>query len=106
MFLFIAIQIGLPVPGIEIFKGLKTPYSETAGAQLQSVWQQKLPSSSQPQGDPIIAQNGRIFQVIGTQLLGFDQKTGDQVYQRELGYIPESLQVDSGKIYTTSRGIT
>jgi outer membrane protein assembly factor BamB len=104
--LFVAYQLGMFVPPIDIFGGMKTPESPPTRAQLQLIWHTPLPSQSQAAGNPVPSPNGVVYQLVGTQLLGFDQKSGQLEYQRDLspdGQLdPDSLSVDNDKISITS----
>src|SRR5438270_11452804 len=84
--LFVAYQLGVYVPPINIFGGMKTPQSPPTRAQLQLMWHNTLlPSQSQAAGNPLASANGVVYQLVGTQLLGFDQKSGQLEYQRDMG---------------------
>ena len=100
--LFVAYQFGVFVPPIDIFGGMKTPQSPPTRAQLQLMWHTPLPGQSQASGNPVISPNGVVYQLVGTQLLGFDQKSGQLVYQRDMSLYgqldPDSLSVDNDKI--------
>jgi outer membrane protein assembly factor BamB len=104
--LFVAYQLGIFVPPIDIFGGMKTPESPPTRAQLQLIWHTPLPGQSQASGNPVTSPNGVVYQLVGTQLLGFDQKSGQLEYQRDLspyGQLdPDSLGVDNDKVYITS----
>src|SRR5205809_4331540 len=95
--LFVAYQLGILVPPIDIFGGMKTPESPPTRAQLQLIWHTPLPPQSQASGNPVSAPNGIVYQLVGTQLLGFDQKAGQPEYQRDLSSYgqldPDSLSV-------------
>src|SRR5207248_10859674 len=105
-FLFVAYQLGIFVPPIDIFGGMKTPESPSTRAQLQLIWRKPLPPQSQASGNPVPSPNGVVYQLVGTQLLGFDQKSGQLEYQRDLspyGQLdPDSLSVDNDKVSITS----
>jgi hypothetical protein len=104
--LFVAYQLGVFVPPIDIFGGMKTPQSPPTRAQLQLIWHTPLPSQSQASGNPVLSPNGVVYQLVGTQLLGFDQKSGQLVYQRDLSLYgqldPNSLSVDNDRVSITS----
>src|SRR5947209_3915808 len=104
--LFVAYQLGIFVPPIDIFGGMKTPEIPPTRAQLQLIWHTPLPRQSQASGNPVPSPNGVVYQLVGTQLLGFDQKSGQLEYQRDLspyGQLdPDSLSVDNDKISITS----
>jgi len=104
--LFVAYQLGVFVPPIDIFGGMKTPESPPTRAQLQLMWHTLLPSQSQTSGNPVAPPNGVVYQLVGTQLLGFDQKSGQLEYQRDASLYgqldPDSLSVDNDKISITS----
>jgi hypothetical protein len=104
--LFVAYQLGLFVPPIDIFGGMKTPESPPTRAQLQLIWHTPLPGQSQASGNPVPSPNGIVYQLVGTQLLGFDQKSGQLDYQRDLSSYgqldPDSLSVDNDKVSITS----
>jgi pimeloyl-ACP methyl ester carboxylesterase len=103
--LFVAYQFGLFVPSIDIFGGLKTPSSPPTRAQLQLIWHRPLPSQSQASGNPVPSPNGVVYQLVGNQLLGFDQNSGQLEYQRDLSSYgqldPGSLSVDNDKVSIT-----
>jgi outer membrane protein assembly factor BamB/pimeloyl-ACP methyl ester carboxylesterase len=104
--LFVAYQLGIFVPPFDIFGGMKTPESPPTRAQLQLIWHTPFPRQSQVSGNPVASPNGVVYQLVGTQLLGFDQKSGQLEYQRDLspyGQLdPDSLSVDNDKISITS----
>ncbi|HEY6284883.1 MAG TPA: PQQ-binding-like beta-propeller repeat protein, partial [Ktedonobacteraceae bacterium] len=104
--LFVAYQFGVFVPSIDIFGGMKTPQSPPTRAQLQLMWHTFLPSQSQASGNPVLSPNGVVYQLMGTQLLGFDQKSGQLEYQRDMSLYgqldPDSLSVDNNTISITS----
>src|SRR6266480_6601833 len=104
--MFVAYQLGIFVPPIDIFGGMKTPESSYARAQLQLIWRTPLSRQFQALGNPVISPNGIVYQLVETQLLGFDQKSGQLEYQRDLspyGQLdPDSLSVDNDKISITS----
>src|SRR5258708_38169786 len=104
--LFVAYQLGIFVPPLDIFGGMKTPESPPTRAQLQLIWHTPLPRQSQASGNPAASANGILYQLVGTQLLGFDQNSGQLEYQRDLspyGQLdPDSLSVDNDKISITS----
>ena len=104
--LFVAYQLGLFVPPIDIFGGMKTPQSPPTRAQLQLIWHTPLPGQSQASGNPVASPNGVVYQLVGNQLLGFDQKSGQLEYQRDLSSYgqldPDSLSVDNNKVSITS----
>jgi hypothetical protein len=104
--LFVAYQLGIFVPPIDIFGGMKTPQSPPTRAQLQLIWHTPLPAQSQVSGNLVPSQNGVVYHVVGNQLLGFDQKSGQIEYQRDLSLYgqldPDSLSVDNDKISITS----
>ena len=104
--LFVAYQFGIFVPPIDIFGGMKTPQSPPTRAQLQLIWHAPLPPQSQASGNPVPSANGVVYQLVGNQLLGFDQNSGQLVYQRDLSLYgqldPDSLSVDNGKLSITS----
>ena len=100
--LFVAYQFGVFVPPIDIFGGMKTPQSPPTRAQLQLMWHTPLPGQSQASGNPVLSPNGVVYQLVGTQLLGFDQKSGQLEYQRDMSLYgqldPDSLSVDNDTI--------
>ncbi len=104
--LFVAYQLGIFVPPLDIFGGMKTPEIPPTRAQLQLIWHTPLPHQSQASGNPVTSPNGVVYQLVGTQLLGFDQKSGQLEYQRDLspyGQLdPDSLSVDNDKVSITS----
>ncbi len=104
--LFVAYQLGIFVPPIDIFGGMKTPEGPPTRAQLQLIWRAPLPEQSLASGNPVTSPNGIVYQLVGTQLLGFDQKSGQLEYQRDLspyGQLdPDSLSVDNDKVSITS----
>src|SRR6266481_251564 len=104
--LFDTYQLGIFVPPIDIFGGMKTPEIPPTRAQLQLIWHTPLPRQLQASGNPVTSPNGVVYQLVGTQLLGFDQKSGQLDYQRDLspyGQLdPDSLSVDNDKISITS----
>jgi len=104
--MFVAYQLGIFVPPIDIFGGMKTPDSSYARAQLQLIWHTPLPRQVQALGNPVISPNGIVYQLMENQLLGFDQKSGQLEYQRDLspyGQLdPNSLSVDNDKVDITS----
>src|SRR5436305_10841859 len=104
--LFVAYQLGIFVPPIDIFGGMKTPQSPPTRAQLQLIWHAPLPPQSQASGNPVPSANGVVYQLVGNELLGFDQISGQLVYQRDLSLYgqldPGSLNVDNDKLSTTS----
>src|SRR5437763_4142754 len=104
--MFVAYQLGIFVPPIDIFGGMKTPDSSYARAQLQLIWHTPLPRQVQALGNPVISPNGIVYQLMENQLLGFDQKSGELEYQRDLspyGQLdPDSLSVDNDKVSITS----
>jgi hypothetical protein len=104
--LFVAYQFGIFVPPIDIFGGMKTPQSPPTRAQLQLIWHAPLPPQSEASGNPVLSPNGVVYQLVGNQLLGFDQQSGELVYQRDLSVYgqldPGSLSVDNDKVYITS----
>src|SRR5436305_10748341 len=104
--LFVAYQLGIFVPPIDIFGGMKTPESPPTRAQLQLIWHTPLPRQSEASGNPVTSPNGVVYQLVENQLLGFDQKSGQLEYQRDLspyGQLePDSLSVDNDKISITS----
>ena len=104
--LFVAYQFGVFVPPIDIFGGMKTPQSPPTRAQLQLMWHTPLPEQSQISGNPLISPNGFVYQLVGTQLLGFDQKSGQIEYQRDMSLYgpidPNSLSTDNNTITVTS----
>src|SRR5260370_5598655 len=104
--LFVAYQLGIFVPPIDIFGGMKTPESPPTRAQLQLIWHTPLPGQSQASGNPVTSPNGVVYQLVGTQLLGFDQKSGQLEYQMDLspyGQLdPDSLGVDNDTVYIIS----
>ena len=73
--LFVAYQFGIFVPPIDIFGGMKTPQSPPTRAQLQLIWHAPLPPQSQASGNPVPSANGVVYQLVGNQLLGFDQNS-------------------------------
>ncbi|HEX6478427.1 MAG TPA: PQQ-binding-like beta-propeller repeat protein, partial [Ktedonobacteraceae bacterium] len=104
--LFVAYQFGIFVPPIDIFGGIKTPESSPTRAQLQLIWHTPLPRQSQASGKPVTSPNGLVYQLVGSQLLGFDQKSGQLEYQRDLspyGQLdPDSLSVENDKVSISS----
>ncbi len=104
--LFVTYQLGILVPPIDIFGGMKTPERPPTRAQLQLIWHTPLPRQSEASGNPVTSPNGAVYQLMGNQLLGFDQKSGQLEYQRDLSSYgqldPDSLRVDNDKIYITS----
>jgi outer membrane protein assembly factor BamB len=104
--LFVAFQLGIFVPPIDILGGMKTPQSPPTRAQLQLIWHTPLPTQLQASGNLVPSSNGVVYQVVGTQLLGLDQKSGQIEYQRDLSLYgqldPGSLSVDNDKISITS----
>ncbi len=104
--LFVAYQLGIFVPPIDIFGGMKTPEGLPTRAQLRLIWRAPLPGLSLASGNPVTSPNGIVYQLVGTQLLGFDQKSGQPEYQRDLspyGQLdPDSLSVDNDKVSITS----
>jgi pimeloyl-ACP methyl ester carboxylesterase len=104
--LFVAYQFGIFVPPIDIFGGMKTPQSPPTRAQLQLIWHAPLPRQSQASGNPVPSVNGVVYQLVGNELLGFDQNSGQLVYQRDLSLYgqldPGSLNVDNDKLSITS----
>src|SRR5260221_12766999 len=85
---------------------MKTLESPPTRAQLQLIWHTPLPRQSQASGNPVPSPNGVVYQLVGTQLLGFDQKSGQLEYQRDLspyGHLdPDSLSADNDKISINS----
>src|SRR2546421_7297568 len=106
LFVFVTYQLGILVPPIDIFGGMNTPESPPTRAQLQLIWHTPLPTQSQASGNPVPSPNGVVYQLAGIQLLGFDQKSGQLEYQRDLspyGQLdPDSLSVDNDKVSLTS----
>src|SRR5438128_10381942 len=104
--LFVAYQLGIFVPPLDIFGGMKTLGSPPTRAQLQLIWHTPLPRQSHATGNPVPSPNGVVYQLVGTQLLGFDQKSGELEYQRDLSSYgqldPDSLSVDNDKVSLTS----
>ena len=104
--LIVAYQYGIFVPPIDIFGGMKTPQSPPTRAQLQLIWHTPLPDQSQASGNPVSSTNGVVYQLVGTQLLGFDQNSGQLEYQRDLSLYgqldPSSLSVDNDKVSITT----
>jgi PQQ-like domain/Putative serine esterase (DUF676) len=104
--LFVAYQFGVFVPPIDIFGGMKTPQSPPTRAQLQLMWHTPLPGQLQASGNPLASPNGVVYQLVGTQLLGFDQKSGQLEYQRDMSLYgqldPASLSIDKDTISITS----
>lgn len=100
--ILVAYQLGIFVPPIDIFGGMKTPERPPTRAELQLIWHTPLLRQSQASGNPVLSPNGLVYQLVGTQLLGFDQKSGQLEYQRDLspyGQLdPDSLSVDNDKI--------
>src|SRR2546421_12625829 len=82
--LFVAYQLGIFVPPIDIFGGMKTPESPPTRAQLQLIWHTPLPTQSQASGNPVPSPNGVVYQLAGTQLPGFTKKPGNSSNQRTL----------------------
>src|SRR5258708_12086743 len=82
--LFVAYQLGIFVPPLDIFGGMKTPESPPTRAQLQLIWHTPLPRQLQASGNPVASPNGIVYQLVGTQLLGFDQKPGQLEHQMDL----------------------
>src|SRR5437667_12428217 len=80
--LFVAYQLGLFVPPIDIFGGMKTPESPPTRAQLQLIWHTPLPHQSQTSAKPVPAPNGVGYQLVGTDRLGFQQKCGQLASHR------------------------
>src|SRR2546428_14018922 len=78
--LFVAYQLGVFVPPIDIFGGMKKPESPPTRAQLQLMWQTLLPSQSQTSGNPVAPPNGVVYRLVGTQLPGFAKKSGHLAY--------------------------
>src|SRR5690348_11956686 len=106
LILLVAYQFGLFVPSISIFGGIKTLASPPTRAQLQLIWHAPLPAQAQAVGNPVLSSSGVLYQLVGTQLLGFDEKIGQLVYQRDLSaygqFDPASLSVDKDKLAITS----
>lgn len=104
--LFVAYQLGIFIPPIDLFGGMKTPEGPPTRAQLQLIWRTPLPRQSQASGNPVTSTNGIVYQLVGTELLGFDQKSGQLEYQRDVspyGQLdPDSLNVDNDKVSITS----
>src|SRR2546423_6319550 len=104
--LFFASKFGIFAPQIDIFGGMKTPDSSYARPQLQLIWHTPLPRQVQALGNPVISPNGIVYQLMENQLLGFDQKSGQLEYQRDLSTYgqldPDSLSVDNDKVDITS----
>src|SRR5947209_8269420 len=104
--LFVTYQLGILVPPIDIFGGTKTPERPPTRAQLQLIWHTPLPRQSEASGNPVPSPNGVVYQLMGNQVLGFDQKSGQLEYQRDLSSYgqldPNSLRIDNNKISITS----
>src|SRR5260370_7240107 len=80
--LFVAYQLGIFVPPLDIFGGMKTPEIPPTRAQLQLIWHTPLPHQSQASGNPVTSPNCVFYHLLVPQLLGFDQNSTQLQYQR------------------------